>query len=228
MAVLAIEHMDNSACSTARNNYSVIEPYVHPDPSWTQTQLLEFRSKQLAIRTREMGHALQILAELNSGVVCPQFKSRLDTSKLFLMGHSFGAATVLSFLDQNPHLKVPAIVMDPWMYTIKNIKAPQTQLFNLQSETFHYRDNWHPLLKMHNESSMAEFAYVKGTAHQDFSDLPWLNPFAANNRVQNAIHGCIWAFIERNLGIERSIIQPDEIIVFGNAAIEQLQARIKP
>ncbi|KAJ1980314.1 hypothetical protein H4R35_001167 [Dimargaris xerosporica] len=129
--VCAFEFRDGSSSVTHTPNQTV---YHTPLPT---NQGLEIRQRQQAHRLEELQAGYQLLKGLNQGHpvtnLMPQSETsgsrfaladltdRLDFGNAFLVGHSFGSATVLYALNQLSPQDYPikaAIPLDPWMYPL--------------------------------------------------------------------------------------------------------------
>lgn len=105
--VCAMEHRDGSAALASLNNGSRYMLYQQASTTDLETQK-PFRRAQLKTRVEEVNMCLQFLKSLNEGkeltvkgeVDLSKFQSRLDMSNLVMAGHSFGAATSVSFSHQ--------------------------------------------------------------------------------------------------------------------------------
>jgi len=101
------------------------------------------------------------------------------------MGHSFGAATAFLATSMDPRLQ-SCIGLDPWMFPLggDSFFEPEIQKsgrggFNVRiinSATFHWKKNYDSMklfLARNRELGFSgKMMTVKGTGHQDQSDLP--------------------------------------------------------
>lgn len=127
--VAALEHRDGSACYTyyydskenASKNLRIDVPYE--SFAFGKKNHFNQRRSQVTKRAQETCQAVDFIIRLNNGVVPHnvmddlqkaqdkyEFKlndliAKIDTEALTMMGHSFGGATSLLALSQNPELK---------------------------------------------------------------------------------------------------------------------------
>ncbi|RKO91392.1 platelet-activating factor acetylhydrolase, isoform II-domain-containing protein [Blyttiomyces helicus] len=152
MVVVALEHRDGSAAVAARNGYADSIKYRYPqakDKPEGQPEdeyLMNYRREQLGIRVREVGEAVELVRALGAGVEVENlmgrfggrfdprsFAGRFDLDRLVMAGHSFGAATALSSI-QDP--KTPfkcCLAHDPWMYAVDD-RLVLCPVLSIQSE----------------------------------------------------------------------------------------------
>jgi platelet-activating factor acetylhydrolase len=151
--VVAIEHSDGTACATERNKQVI--HYRRPVASEmkeneTQEEYgMRFRKAQIETRVNEVTHALEFVDNLTKGNVISsennkiddgkfdwkQFNGKLNSEKVALIGHSFGAATVLASL-QTPLKVTCAVLMDPWMFAVPNLNPPSVPHLHVRSMVF--------------------------------------------------------------------------------------------
>ncbi|XP_069668593.1 platelet-activating factor acetylhydrolase-like isoform X2 [Periplaneta americana] len=200
--VAAVEHRDKSA--SASFYYKSKERQASSTPSWVNFKVVCFgsghfpeRSKQVSKRVEECRRLLDLLEKINDGspikniltkdFKLSQLKGRLNLENLTMMGHSFGGATALLTLENEPRLKY-GVILDPWMFPLKEepnlwntVKQP---LLFINTETFHITTNYNALKKYTDctpEGCGKRTVYtLKGTTHETHSDTPhlvgyWLN-----------------------------------------------------
>ncbi|KAI8616959.1 platelet-activating factor acetylhydrolase [Chytriomyces sp. MP71] len=181
--VLSLEHRDRSAAASARSNYTERIDYQHP--STKESEALAMRKSQLEQRVQEVYDAFDLLRRLNEGGEVPNllgnplpdFKTRLDLDSATLVGHSFGGATALKVLQQPNHPYAAAVILDPWMFALPAREPITTPLLSIQCEQFHWPANLTAFREIWNapvSSAMNRFGVVRGTKHQDISDVPSL------------------------------------------------------
>jgi platelet-activating factor acetylhydrolase len=178
MIVAAIEHNDGSASSTVRGGK--VKYYEHP-PSKEDAVLWPLRNKQLAFRSQEVMETIDLLSQLNDGdddgvkydKTATRLSNSIDMGNILLAGHSFGAATVINLVCKNDMFKA-AIVLDPWMFPLDANLTTKTPLLSINSEKFHWKENFVRLQTFFPQDAPQEnlYATIKGTAHQNQSDLP--------------------------------------------------------
>ncbi|KAG8745764.1 hypothetical protein FRC10_007025 [Ceratobasidium sp. 414] len=139
MVVLAIEHRDGSGpiVTPIDEETGKLTPKLYiqaKELSWDNepTTKLPIRKDQLVFRIREIYEAFASFKSTVNGnqdatVSMEPFnhwdslKGQVDCSKVFLTGHSFGGATLLSLLSSPPpegHSQLPiekVVLLDPWL-----------------------------------------------------------------------------------------------------------------
>ncbi|TPX59830.1 1-alkyl-2-acetylglycerophosphocholine esterase [Powellomyces hirtus] len=199
LVVAAIEHRDGSAAVSALNNHSDKIPYKVPDEKHLKpgqsvdSYLLELRRGQLALKAVEVQEVVQLLRDLNDGAdiknlmatrespdIQSSLRGRLDFDNAVVAGHSFGAASALTAMQDKNGMKFKAgIALDPWMHAVDGSLPVSTPFISIQSESFQWKANLDPLRSFfsHREcAATSRFGVLKGTAHQDVSDFPVLFP----------------------------------------------------
>lgn len=191
----------------------LVKPYEHPEDGLGESELHQFRAKQLAFRAQEVSATLDLLEAVNKGEapanlwklhhpdhaanlqeVVSSLKGKLDFSKTVVMGHSFGAATSFFSASRDPRVR-SIVAMDPWMYPLPSKFAHKTQypLLVINSETFHWKANLDSLkqLLQHNvqlgntsSSHASMMVGLKGTGHMDQSDFTVALPTYVTERFR--------------------------------------------
>ncbi|KAI8613633.1 platelet-activating factor acetylhydrolase [Chytriomyces sp. MP71] len=258
--VISIEHRDKSASVSARANYLERIDYQKPPSEDAESRV--FRQKQLGQRLDEVEEAFQLLQDLNKGLKIdnllstklPNLTGRLDMENAIMVGHSFGAATALGFLQRPKSPFIAGIILDPWMFALSDRTPIPSPLLSIQSETFHWRKNiaslreiWDPSATLPHapHAPQNQFALIKGTKHQDVSDilpiLPWFARGAAGlgkvepKRVFGAYDAMIGAFLKATLTGRNAVaelIQVHEVeaglVLVDEAAFEFLDSTMPP
>jgi platelet-activating factor acetylhydrolase len=203
--VAAVEHRDQSACSSLQRVPSFssersrfrdewIEFYYHPNPA----KEFQLRNRQVLQRSRDGILALELLTMLNEGVEVHnmmeghfdfrQFQGRLDLRKAAIMGHSFGGATTIQALSQDHRFQC-GIAMDCWMLPIHPdlLETGVTQpLLFINSSDFQWAENVRAMFQLShsskNDSSLrpttTSIITLKGTSHGNQSDMQFLSLFS--------------------------------------------------
>ncbi|KAJ3057737.1 Platelet-activating factor acetylhydrolase, partial [Rhizoclosmatium hyalinum] len=175
--VLALEHRDGSAAASGRNNYAEHIHYAKPPGRDGTPPAIEFRKTQLEHRIQEVNEAFQLLKSLNSGnkfknligSEVPDLTGRLDLNHSVLMGHSFGATTVIGTLQQPTHPFSAGIVLDPWTYPLRALTPVSTPLLWLQAEHVH-RENLDSFKKIWTHPSTT-VKFIQNSNHMDVTDF---------------------------------------------------------
>lgn len=197
MVVLALEHRDGSASMTIDQKGKVY-PYQF-GPSGLSLPMVDydFRSAQLQHRIKELQSTTQFIESLHeagdfasiilSSAKLPetlkQFKGRLLTERLILMGHSFGGATCMASAQQlrNVHC---CMAWDPWMFPMPqpNLPVTRTNLDTLLiiNEKFVFSENDVAIQKFIDDFRFTDKCFGKarmlGCGHMDQSDLASIIP----------------------------------------------------
>ncbi|KAJ3006770.1 Platelet-activating factor acetylhydrolase [Thoreauomyces humboldtii] len=223
--VAAIEHRDGSASVSAQNNYNDKIIYKVPDEKHlapgqsVDEYLLTLRTGQVRLKAGEVKEAIQIIRDLNQGTpvtnlmassttsvdssvdgldIARSLTGRIDLEAWVMAGHSFGAATALTALQDPDNPFKVGIALDPWMHAVDATLHPSVPFMSVQSHHFQWKANLDPLAAFfHRPSSStssspsssstttavttaaretSRFGVLKDTAHQDVSDFPALFP----------------------------------------------------
>ncbi|NXT18645.1 PAFA acetylhydrolase, partial [Syrrhaptes paradoxus] len=168
--VAAVEHRDESASATYYcKKKSISEPQEEStsnmEKEWIYYRKLKtgeeercLRHKQVQQRAQECIKALNLILKINSGeevtnVLHSNFdwhslKDSVDTSRIAVMGHSFGDATVIVIVFDRC-----GIALDAWMLPVGDDiyqNSVQQPLLFINSEKFQWAEN---ILKMKKLSS---------------------------------------------------------------------------
>ncbi|KAM3727624.1 Platelet-activating factor acetylhydrolase [Dirofilaria immitis] len=151
--VAIIEHRDRSACWTYKlkideTTGKKIEIPVKIRKLMPTDDEFQLRNGQLHKRTAECIETVHLLEELNLGQLSSdqqterklllgndflwsQFKSRLDTSRIFIAGHSFGGITAIAAAVAAPTTFSAVVVLDGWMFPIDKELLTHSAVFYL-------------------------------------------------------------------------------------------------
>lgn len=163
--VVAPEHTDGSACLAHRGGEIVsYMPRKEAD-----------QGKQLSRRVGELLACWSSLASVEGG----RFAKSVDLSSCTLIGHSFGATTVLCAASAKPFCGISSLViLDPWI-------SPMVDVFeNVQVPTLTIMTGsmlWQPnaselvevLMALDAKSKPAFLTEIVDARHQDVSDVPF-------------------------------------------------------
>ena len=180
--VAAVEHRDGSAALS----YSM----ERGEKLWIQHRRVEqeereyqIRNTQLKMRIEEVIRTLNLMEELNKGsnvtnvledaseFDLSMFKSRMNTEKPILSGHSYGGATTVMTLARDKRFK-QGVVLDGWLFPMKDetVKPEQPILF-INTESFMSRHNIERMKQFLTDSSR-KMIFIKGSVHQNHIDAP--------------------------------------------------------
>ncbi|KAK6755150.1 hypothetical protein RB195_013870 [Necator americanus] len=201
----AIEHSDYSACWTYKLNPDPISGRLKERQFQIRLvdkddkRMFKIRNQQLNKRVSECVKALHVLEEINLGqlhvdnVVMGkdmdwlQFKGRLNLSRAFVAGHSFGGATAVAATAFSTDFQA-AIVLDGWLYPLDSghyERATQPTLF-LNAGRWQYPENLERMGKLRNVAEKPMFT-LKDAEHQTFTDFPFLVNSFIGRRMK--LHG---------------------------------------
>jgi len=179
--VAAIEHGDGSAGATFRYDKSHVKwiPYT------------AYKKGQLEKRVDEVARTVEVLKSLNNGKVSNcfstsfdlcMFQDHLDLSRKVILGHSFGGATALSILSSENNPFMAGVVLDPWMYPLKEfINSIANNIIvnalSISTQGFNHGPNRKALAKLEHESVVPNTRYltIKNTIHEHGVDSPWMS-----------------------------------------------------
>lgn len=149
----------------------------------------KYRNGQMYRRAQEIQEILDDLEGMNKGdpnnnllnlaFKTTQFKDRLDTTRVAVIGHSFGGATVLATLATDERFKV-GISLDGWFHPVDD-KIDQTAkqpclLFNM--EEFQWEKNVKRMFQFQQAYPSADrpMLTLRGGCHQSMTDFQFIVP----------------------------------------------------
>ncbi|GAB6022780.1 Platelet-activating factor acetylhydrolase [Chamberlinius hualienensis] len=222
--VAATEHRDHTACRSFYLNDSGEQwlEYRRVKPGELE---YPFRNGQVHKRAAECTEALSTLLNLNEGeritnVLDPNFSSEwfkglIDSGRVALMGHSFGAATIVTTFANDKRFKV-GVALDAWMYPVRledESKVKQPLLF-VNMEKFQTPVNIKSMKRFASVNVDREIVTLVGGVHQNVSDVPFLSKnrkmhsfFIANSSLEpllamELIAATSLRFVWEHLGME--------------------------
>ncbi|KAE9414798.1 hypothetical protein Angca_003722, partial [Angiostrongylus cantonensis] len=193
--VAAIEHSDYSACWTYKlvpdtTSGRLIERHFPVRLlDHTDKRTLKIRTQQLSKRVSEAVKALHVLEEINLGQLqsdkvavgkdfdWTSWKGKLDLSRAYVAGHSFGGATAIAATAFSTDFQA-AVVLDGWLSPLDPghyERASQPSLF-LNAANWNYIENVGRIQKLRNITEKSLYTF-KDAEHHTFTDFPFLfNP----------------------------------------------------
>lgn len=189
-AVAAIEHRDGSASMTLTAGGETVMPYKYIDAEVEDE--LQVRKEQLDLRCREVEATIKCLKAINAGAHLKNLwmhgrkepksldflKSKFSIEEISLMGHSFGAATMLKYASKVPSEDLKVIALDPWMYAMPSEPEKfqeKIKLLVIDMEQFQWPENLSKIKAHVNAwSRFPEMYTVVNGSHQQVSDVPML------------------------------------------------------
>lgn len=191
--VVVLNHCDGSA-SVASPAAGKVE-YYHQISREVRDNIdgagFRFRNAQLRQRVRELRAVLSDMLDRkervtarskSTAVTVDDVLARADTSNVSAVGHSFGAATALSAAHEDERI-ARAVLLDAWMEPVDagarhGLGARVPVLHLLSEHFFHWRDNFEST-RLHargNTHAQSELAVLRGSRHNNFSDIPVFSP----------------------------------------------------
>lgn len=233
--VAAVEHRDESASATYYfQNESAAETgnkswlYLKRDEEHPQ------RNVQVRQRAKECSQALGLILDIDHGKPLKnildldfdvkQLKGSIDRSKIALIGHSFGGATVIQTLSEDPRFSC-GVALDAWMIPLGDevyTKIPQP-LFFINSERFQFPENMEKMKKCYIPGKERKMITIKGSVHQNFADFTFvtgkiigkiltLKGRIDSNLAINLTNKASLAFLQKHLGLQKDFDQWDYLI----------------
>ncbi|XP_067401020.1 platelet-activating factor acetylhydrolase isoform X1 [Emydura macquarii macquarii] len=244
--VAAVEHRDKSASATyyyKENSVSEAREETTEDleEEWIYYRKLKrgeqefpLRHQQVQQRTEECIKALDLILDINSGKhvvnVLPLnfdwtlLKDSIDSNRIAVIGHSFGAATAIETLSRETRFKC-GIALDAWMLPLGDdvySKVHQPLLF-INSEKFQWASNVLKMKKLDSTDTERKMITIKGSVHQSFPDFTFLigsvvgKIFKLKGEIDPNIaidisNKASLAFLQKHLGLEKDFDQWDALI----------------
>jgi predicted dienelactone hydrolase len=142
----------------------------------------------------DIAFALDYMTKQNSDSASP-FHSALDLNRIGVYGHSTGGGAAIQFCGTDPRCKA-VLGLDPFMTPVSLEVLGQGLS---QPAFFMFSQVWHDDTGSKNNRLFDEFyahvpqskgaAFIAGTRHYDFSDLPLLSPIAPQLGLKGPING---------------------------------------
>lgn len=181
--VAATEHRDGSGSLsfTMEENNKVWIPHRRLKDSEKEYQI---RNGQLQIRVQEVKRTLDLVIALTNGEnhtnVLPDskdfdltmLKNSMDVSEPILAGHSYGGATTLACLANDPRFK-QGLVLDGWLFPLKDDNlSPSQPIVFINTESFMNRQNINRMKFFLTGNKDRRMVFIKGSVHQNHIDAP--------------------------------------------------------
>jgi predicted dienelactone hydrolase len=145
------------------------------------------RGPQLEARTGDIRFILDVIksrsteAQDNVATSTMSLWQRIDPDRIGVFGHSFGGATSLMALSQDPRIRA-AIALDGWMVPVPEAAidaGTDKPVLYLGQERWDEPLNYEKLDRfIANSAGQAKKEIWPGTKHMDFADAPHLSNFA--------------------------------------------------
>ncbi|XP_032039689.1 platelet-activating factor acetylhydrolase isoform X1 [Aythya fuligula] len=245
--VAAVEHRDESASATyycKKRSVSETEEESTPnmEKEWIYYRKLKsgeeercLRHKQVQQRAQECIKALNLILKINSGeevmnVLNSDFdwnklKDSVDTSRIAVMGHSFGGATVIESLSKEIRFRC-GIALDAWMLPVGDDtyeNSVQQPLLFINSEKFQWADNILKMKKLSSNDSNKKMITIKGSVHQSFPDFTFVSgeiigkffklkgEIDPNEAIDISNHASL-AFLQKHLSLTKDFDKWDSLV----------------
>ncbi|CAJ0591999.1 unnamed protein product [Cylicocyclus nassatus] len=187
-----VEHSDYSSCWTYKlspnSTSDRFEERQFPLRlvDLNDKRLFKIRNQQLNKRVAECVKALHVFEEINLGQLQSnaialggdmdwlQFKDRIDLSRAFVAGHSFGGATAIAATAFSTDFQA-TIVLDGWLFPLESghyERASQPTLF-LNVDKWQWPENLERMTKLRNISEKLVLT-LRDAEHSSFTDFPFL------------------------------------------------------
>ncbi|KAI9295351.1 hypothetical protein K502DRAFT_329960 [Neoconidiobolus thromboides FSU 785] len=102
------------------------------------------------------------------------FKNKLKMEETYLIGHSFGGATVLDLLTEKENPYKLAVTFDPWMYPVTNDTITKPSLGIVTEAFYKWQMNYDKTLKIFQTNNENQLFIQLNTLHYHQSDVPSL------------------------------------------------------
>ncbi|XP_010022926.1 PREDICTED: platelet-activating factor acetylhydrolase, partial [Nestor notabilis] len=186
-------------------------------------------------RAQECIKALNLILKINSGeevtnVLNSNFdwnslKDSVDTSRIAVMGHSFGGATVIESLSKEIRFRC-GIALDAWMLPVGDDiyqNSVQQPLLFINSEKFQWADNILKMRKLSSNDTNKKMITIKGSVHQSFPDFTFVSggligrffklkgEIDPNEAIDISNHASL-AFLQKHLSLKKDFDQWDSLV----------------
>jgi dienelactone hydrolase len=175
------------------------------------------RGPQLQARTRDIRFILDVIqshskeAQDSVATSTRSLWQRIDPDRIGVFGHSFGGATSLMALSQDPRIRA-AIALDGWMVPVPEATidaGTDKPVLYLGQERWDEPLNYEKLDRfITNSAGQAKKEIWPATKHMDFADAPHLSNFArrigfagslSSAELRGRLNGSILTFFAEHL-----------------------------
>jgi platelet-activating factor acetylhydrolase len=184
--VAAVEHRDGSASITVDHAGKSVE-YHFPG----ENNEYNFRSMQLAVRVDEVSAVVDFVKRRECREVLAGDNAILDklvlgeSTQMYGMGHSMGAATVLRCSSSG--LFTAVIGLDPWTFPLPLDMPPvPCPALVLSLEFFDWPNNEARLRELMREQAKGSFLTILKAEHVDQCDVPLVMPAMIKAKFRKA------------------------------------------
>lgn len=223
--VATVEHRDESASATYYfDDQSAAEA---GNKSWLYLKTFQqeeeaMRNKQVRQRSEECSRALDVLLSgtpvknvLDLKFDMQQLQDSIDRSRIAVMGHSFGGATVIQALHDDRRFRC-GVALDAWMLPLdERILTKFSQpLFFINSEKFQNQDSILKMKKSFVPGRERKMIAIRGSVHQNFADFTFATGkvigylFTLKGKIDsyvaiNLSNNASLAFLQKHLGLQK-------------------------
>ncbi|XP_073192792.1 platelet-activating factor acetylhydrolase-like [Lepidochelys kempii] len=156
-------------------------------------------------------------------------KGSIDSDRIAVMGHSFGAATAIEALSKEARFKC-GIGLDAWMLPLDQTTALGDEVYAkvhqplfINSEKFQWASNVLKMKKLYSTGTERKMIAIKGSVHQSFPDFTFLvgtfvgKIFKLKGEIDPNIaidisNKTSLAFLQKHLGLEKGFDQWDALV----------------
>ncbi|XP_021073828.1 platelet-activating factor acetylhydrolase [Mus pahari] len=236
--VATVEHRDRSASATYYFEDQAAAKVENR--SWLYLRKLKqeesesVRKEQVQQRARECSRALSAILDiehgnpkenvLGSAFDVKQLKDAIDETKIALIGHSFGGATVLQALSEDQRFRC-GVALDPWMYPVSeelHRRIPQP-LFFINSAKFQTPKDIAKMKDFYQPGKERKMITIKGSVHQNFDDFTFITGKIIGNKLTlkgeidsrvaiDLTNKASMAFLQKHLGLHKGFDQWDSLV----------------
>ncbi|XP_038654506.1 platelet-activating factor acetylhydrolase 2, cytoplasmic-like isoform X1 [Scyliorhinus canicula] len=262
--VAAVEHRDESACATfffkspaedLRQPIGTTTSIEHPpegpgspqasppilEEEWLPYRKIDvaeddfpLRNQQLHLRVEECSRALDLLAEINNGMLIKNvlpgdfhlsvMKGCFDLQKVAVMGHSFGGSTAILAVAKDQRFRC-AVALDSWMFPLTDdiYSSVLRPVFFVNSQKFQTDDSINKMKRLYSTDNEIKIITIVGSVHQSQTDFTLLTgqllgmAFETKGSIDpveglDITNKASLAFLQRHLGLQKDFDQWDALL----------------
>lgn len=236
--VATVEHRDGSASATYYFEDQAAAKMENR--SWfylkkiKQEESERARKEQVRQRAKECSKALSAILDIEHGnpkenvlglpFDMKQLKDSIDETKIAVMGHSFGGATVFQALSEDQRFRC-GIALDPWMFPVSEelySRVPQP-LFFINSAEFQTPKDIAKMKNFYQPDKERKMITIKGSVHQNFADGTFVTGKIIGNKLSlkgdidsrvaiDLTNKASLAFLQKHLGLHKDFDQWDCLV----------------